>query len=434
MIRLTALPAKKGVFTLLLLVLALRTPLFLSAESFSPERLSGARAALLQEAASGEILFAYQADRQLAPASLTKLVTLHLVYTRITAGKLSAGQLVDIPPRASWRSLEAGSSLMFLEPGQRVTVGELMLGAAVSSGNDAAKALACAVAGEEPAFVRLMNEETRSLGYTSLHFADSSGLSAASSITAREFAAFCRDYIRLHPESLADLHARKSFTYPLPANLKLPALPSGDEGAAGDSPWLRPVRQSNRNLLLWEYPGLDGLKTGYIEEAGYNIAATAQREGMRLIAVVLGIEAPDHVQGGRRRADAAAALLDYGFTCFTTLRPEPPVLDSPRVWKGRQRTVKAVPAQKLVLTVSRNFEGKPLVFETRLENRLIAPIRAGEAVGELRVLAGDVLLKSFTLQAAADVERGGFFRRLYDGLRLGLDALFRRLTGGGDAG
>ena len=119
---------------------------------------------------------------------------------------------------------------------------------------------------------------------------------------------------------------------------------------------------------------------------GYNLAATAHRDDMRLIAVVLGIQAPNQVQGGRRRADAAAALLDYGFSYFTTLRPDPPALDSPRVWKGRQRTVRVVPAQELVLTVSRESGRKPLVFETRLENRLIAPIRAGEAVGELRVL------------------------------------------------
>jgi D-alanyl-D-alanine carboxypeptidase (penicillin-binding protein 5/6) len=420
-------------FLLLLCLLMAAGP---PAAGLPADSLAGARAAVLQEADSGKVLFSYRGDSPLAPASLTKLVTLHLVYNRIASGSLEADRVIAVPPQASWRRLEAGSSLMFIEQGQRVTVGELMRGVAVSSGNDAALALACVVAGDAPSFVRLMNREVRGLGYSTLCFVDPSGLSADNSVTAREFAAFCRDYIRLHPESLADLHARKSFTYPLPANLPARA---GGAGGTGDAPggiWPDPgarppaIRQNNRNLLLWEYPGLDGLKTGYIDEAGYNIAATARRGGMRLIAVVLGIQAPDHVQGGRLRADAAAALLDYGFASFVTLRPDPPPLDRPRVWKGKQRTVEPVPARELVLTMSRRLLAEPLRFETRLKDRLIAPVRTGQVVGELRVLAGEQLLERFTLLAAGRVERGGFARRLWDGLRLGLDSLLRRLRGG----
>jgi D-alanyl-D-alanine carboxypeptidase (penicillin-binding protein 5/6) len=423
----------------IVLLLLLATPLCAApppgSESFAPDRLAGARAAVLEDAASGKILFAYHPDLPLAPASLTKLVTLHLTYRQIAAGALGAGQLVAVPPEASWRSQEAGSSLMFLEPGQRVTVSELMQGLAVSSGNDAASALACAVAGNIPSFVELMNREMRRLGHNALRFVDPSGLSAANTVTARDFAAFCRDYIRLHPDSLADLHARRSLTYPLPANL--PAGPTADPPAGAGpaaSAWPDPgappipIRQNNRNLLLWEYPGLDGLKTGYIEEAGYNIAATARRGDMRLIAVVLGVPAPDHARGGRRRADAAAALLDYGFAGFATLRPDPPPLGAARVWKGRQRTVDPVPDRELVLTVPRDLLRAPLTFETRLEGRLIAPVRTGQKVGELDVLAGDSLLERYTLLASRDVEAGGVFRRLWDGLRLGLAALLSRLT------
>jgi D-alanyl-D-alanine carboxypeptidase (penicillin-binding protein 5/6) len=303
----------------IVLLLLLATPLCAApppgSESFAPDRLAGARAAVLEDAASGKILFAYHPDLPLAPASLTKLVTLHLTYRQIAAGALGAGQLVAVPPEASWRSQEAGSSLMFLEPGQRVTVSELMQGLAVSSGNDAASALACAVAGNIPSFVELMNREMRRLGHNALRFVDPSGLSAANTVTARDFAAFCRDYIRLHPDSLADLHARRSLTYPLPANL--PAGPTADPPAGAGpaaSAWPDPgappipIRQNNRNLLLWEYPGLDGLKTGYIEEAGYNIAATARRGDMRLIAVVLGVPAPDHARGGGRRRRRPAGL------------------------------------------------------------------------------------------------------------------------------
>jgi len=421
---------------LLPVLLLLLLPLPIAAESFDRDRLAGARAALLQAADSGDILFAWNPDRPLAPASLTKLVTLHLIYNRITAEKLGVGQVVAIPPYAAWRSQEAGSSLMFLEPGQRVTVGELMQGLAVSSGNDAAAALAGFVAGSVSKFVELMNLEMGRLGYSTLRFVDPSGLSAGNSITAREFAAFCGDYIRLHPAALKNLHARKSFTYPLPDNLPpaaageaareggdLPAWP-----APGSSP--PPIRQNNFNLLLWEYPGLDGLKTGYIDEAGYNIAATARRNGMRLIAVVLGIQAPDHLRGGRLRADAAAALLDYGFENFITLRPEPPPLKEARVWKGRRRTVTPVLAEELVFTIPRALQTDKLTFETRLESRLIAPVQAGRAVGELTIRAGGRVVRRCMLLAGSDVERGGFFRRLIDSLRLHLDAFLDRLSGG----
>ncbi len=289
-----------------------------------------ARSAILIEQITGSVLYEYHADDPVPPASLTKLMTMHLALQEIEEGKLSPSEVLVPGPEAWARNMPPRSSLMYLGPGQKLTVDQLLKGLVVDSGNDAAVEVADRIAGSVPQFVSMMNREAVRLGFRSLHFVDPAGIQAANRITAREYAQFARVFISLHPEALKDFFSLREFTYPLADNL------TGNNHE-------KPVTQSNRNVLLGSYEGVDGLKTGYIDESGYNIAVTADRGGMRLIAVILGVPDAGRVSGEIRRATESAALLDYGYAVFATVRPGFVHPVSPRVWKGRARTVGVQP-------------------------------------------------------------------------------------------
>ncbi|MBE3065326.1 MAG: D-alanyl-D-alanine carboxypeptidase, partial [Spirochaetes bacterium] len=235
-----------------------------------------ARAAILVDQATGRVLYERNADAPFVPASLAKLMSLHIVYEKLEDRSIRADDVVSITTRAWATNQEPGSSLMYLEPGQIVTVEDLMRGTAIASGNDAATALAEYAAGSVEKFVRLMNDECRWLGYRTTRFADPSGLSRDNQASAREFADFCRRYIEWHPQALAELHSLREFFYPLPRN-----IPSGS------SPFLRSYRVYNANYLVWDDFGVDGLKTGHLDDESFTAALTAQRGGTRLIAVLL---------------------------------------------------------------------------------------------------------------------------------------------------
>jgi D-alanyl-D-alanine carboxypeptidase (penicillin-binding protein 5/6) len=263
-----------------------------------------AHSALLMDFATGKVLFEKNPDQPIPPASLTKLMTLHVAYKEIKAGRLRKSDRVHIPPQAYASRMPRPSSLMLLGPNQVVTVGELMLGLAVASGNDAAVALACHIAGSVGNFAARMNLEARNLGYTTMRFVDPSGLSPENTVTAREFADFCRRYIMMHPESLAELHSKREFLYPKPQNV----LRAGKRHAR-----IKSKLHHSRNILLGQYEGVDGLKPGYIRLSGNNLALTARRGDKRLVAVVLGEEVLRGGIGRRNLRNDCTLLLDYGF-------------------------------------------------------------------------------------------------------------------------
>ena len=221
------------------------------------------------------MLFEKNADEPIPPASIAKLMTLHLAWQAIEAGSLSRDRRVTVSPRAAFSALPPGSSGVRLRAGDRVSVRDLLRGTGIASGNDAAIALAEALAGSERAFVRRMNSEARRLGLARTVFADASGLSDDSRTTAREVAVLCRLYVAAHPQALLEVHGQPAFVY----------RPERDGGQAD------PRRLGSTNLLIGRIDGVDGLKTGYIESSGFNFAATAAREGTRVIAVVLGCPA-----------------------------------------------------------------------------------------------------------------------------------------------
>jgi D-alanyl-D-alanine carboxypeptidase (penicillin-binding protein 5/6) len=378
------------------------------AQSLTPH----SNAAVLIDQATGTVLYESNADSPLTPASLAKLMTLHLAWSRIEEGSLKESDPVTVSQRAWSRNQAEGSSLMFLEPGQRVTVGELMRGIAVISGNDAAVALAEHIGGSVESFVDLMNEESRRLGFRSMRFVDPAGIDAENRITAREFASFCRIYIDLHPTALRELHSVKEMAYPMPQNLP--------EGASRPA---QPIRQQSQNTLLWGDLGVDGLKTGHLDPRNYTGAITAEQDGMRLIAVLLGIEGGTAAIGKRNRADDAGSLLSYGFRTYATVRPAVPRLPTVRVWKGATNEITLTMEKAPVLTDRRESLAR-LDGSVTAEPAVVAPVSRGAKLGEVVYKADGRILGRFALVAAEEVKQAGFIKRAFHSLRLALRSLF----------
>jgi D-alanyl-D-alanine carboxypeptidase (penicillin-binding protein 5/6) len=371
-------------------------------------------AAVLMDAATGVTLYNKNGEDLISPASLTKLMTMHIALKEVAEGRASLDEIVDLP-RQSWAiSQPPRSSLMFLSAGQRVSLRELLLGLAISSGNDAAVAVALRFAPDIASFAERMTEEGRSLSMMNTRFVEPSGISEYNFTTALEFASFCREYLILHPEALKDYHSVAEFAYPKAENV---AEPYRNDPKT----WV----QRNRNTLLGEVEGVDGLKTGYIDEAGYNIALTAERDGTRFVAIILG--APASPGGDRIRDEDGRTLLEWGFSNFKTLRTVSPPVEPVRVWKGRTNWVDLVPEDGEAAGTGGGYawtlttyagRGGSLYWETELTNPLLAPLPAGSIAGTLILNDEFGELQRIPLVTAGEVERGNFFKRLWDSIRL----------------
>ncbi|AEF86605.1 serine-type D-Ala-D-Ala carboxypeptidase DacC [Treponema primitia ZAS-2] len=371
----------------------------------------GSRAAVLMDAATGTVVYAKNGDAPIPPASLAKLMTIHIALQEVEAGRASLDEIVELPPESWANNQPPRSSLMHLAAGHIVSLRELILGMAIPSGNDAAVAVALRFYPSVEEFVGRMNREARNLGLAQTRFVEPSGISEENMTTALEFAEFCRVYISRHPESLRDFHSVMEFAYPRADNVA-PAYRS----TVGT--W----RQRNHNTLLTRFEGADGLKTGYIDEAGYNIALTAARLETRLIAVVLG--APASYGGDRIRDADGTKLLTWGFSHFKTIRPPEPELPLPRIWKGKLKQVELIPGEPLVFT-SFTDRGEGLLWETVLEDPLIAPLSRGSEVGFLILYDEAGELRRIPLVTATDIEQGNIFKRAWDSVGLFFRGLFK---------
>ncbi len=375
-----------------------------------------ARSAILIDSLTGAVLFEKESNISIPPASMTKLMSLYLVYKEIENGRVSKDELIKISREADFRALPSRSSLMFLEEGQEVSMLDLMLGLAVPSGNDAAIAVAERIAGTVDRFVEMMNKEAVEMGLNSVHFEDASGLSDKNMVTAADFAQFCSVYINSFPEALVELHSVNSFTYPKEENWK-----TNGSSVYGS------ITQYNRNNLLSAYAPIDGLKTGFIDESGYNVALTAQIEGQfgnrRLIAVLLGGPGETSSEGSMLRAVDGVNLLSYGFYSFTNIKSDIPELISPRVWKGSNTYIELKYSEIPVLTLPIE---KAAILQTRVElpKNIMAPIKEGDILGEIIHFSGDEVIERYPIKAAEDIEVGGFFRRLFDSISLFFMKLF----------
>jgi D-alanyl-D-alanine carboxypeptidase (penicillin-binding protein 5/6) len=293
---------------------------------------------------------------------------------------------------------------MYLAEGQKLTLRELFLGMAIFSGNDAAKAVALRFAPSEDGFVGIMNREAAALGLRKTRFVDASGYWEHNITTAREFAEFCRIYLEAHPYSLGDYHSVREFRYPRPDNWI---------ERSNNNPGIWTHR--NTNNLLGRVEGVDGLKTGYIPESGYNVALTAERERTRFIAVVLG--GPSARGGDRIRDEDGRKILEWAFANYKTIRPDIGAIEPARIWKGREnyaRLTLDAPLNFTALTI----RGEYLTWSIELEEPLIAPIAERTAVGNLILYDNLGELRRIPLVTARNAESGGFFKRLLDSIRL----------------
>jgi len=377
-------------------------PILVPAIETAPE--IGSRAAVVVDAETGTVVYAKNASDEIPPASLAKLMTMHLVLNEVNEGRITLDDIVPLG-KESWAvNQPPRSSLMFLAPGQKVTLRELMLGLAVPSGNDAAVAAALYIAPSVDDFARMMTREARRMGLAKTTFVEPSGISEDNMTSAAEFAAFCVEYLRLHPYTLSEFHSVREFAFPKKENV-------GE--SLRNNP--RTIVQLNRNNLLGTFPGADGLKTGYIDEAGYNIALTAQQKGTRFIAVILG--APAGPGGARIRDRDGTKLLSWAFENFRTVRPEIPPLEPVRLWKGRDKQVALRMLESTAFTAPLD-RAASLRYAVRINEPLIAPLSASYPIGWLLLADDEGELRRVQLVTDREYQQGNIFKRIWDSIRL----------------
>ena len=377
------------------LVLCLPLPA-LSALPQPPE--VAARAYLLMDVTSGQVLAAKDPDKPVEPASLTKLMTAYLVFDALKSGKLSLTQTLPVSEKA-WKM---PGSRMFIDPKMKVPVEDLLKGMIVQSGNDATMALAEGVGGSSERFVEMMNQQAKALGMTASGFKNPEGLTVAGhTTTARDLATLATRLMHDFPD-FVPYYAIQRYRYP--------GTPATND--------------SNRNLLLFRDPSVDGLKTGHTDAAGYCLVATAHRPSpglgagpqgqRRLLSVLLGASSEN------ARAAESQKLLNWGYTSFEAVRLSPAgePLTSPRVWKGKADVVKLGKPEGVVVTVPAG-EGARLKTEIARPDPLVAPLQRGQQVGALRVrLSNGDLVADVPLTVLDTVEESGMLGRAWDALRL----------------
>lgn len=353
---------------------------------------SAGSAWLLFDAESGQILMSRDPDRVIPPASLTKLVTMAVIRSCLDEGGISLDDKVHVRPEGWAVNAPPRSSLMFLGPEQDPTWKEILLGLAVDSGNDAAVAVAMELSGSISGFARRMNDLCRNLGMVATTFVEPSGYSERNLTTPRDFCRFLDWYLRSWPENLKEYHSVPSFTYPS-------AIPG------------KGILQYNRNRLLKTYEGADGLKTGFIDESGYNLAFTASRGGMRLAGVVLG--APD--EAGRNRE--ATWLMDQGFSRWEARTVEIPGIGGLRVWSSHAGSIATAPVSCRILLPAGEWQG--LVVDRDIPGAVRGPWGAGVPVGvvALRNASGKTLAE-LSIHLAAPLNGGNAVQRWGDELAI----------------
>jgi D-alanyl-D-alanine carboxypeptidase (penicillin-binding protein 5/6) len=351
-----------------------------------------ARAYLLLDVTANQILASRELDMPVEPASLTKLMSAYLVFDALKSKKIDMKQTFGVSERAS----KMPGSRMFIDPKMKVPVEDLIKGMVVQSGNDATVALAEGVGGTVDRFVQMMNDQAKVLGMKNTSYKNPEGLAEAGQITtARDLGTLAMRLMHDFPEYVGT-YAIKKYRYP-------------GAPAANDS---------NRNLLLFKDPTVDGLKTGHTDTAGYCLVATAKRDfpnvgARRLMAIVLGTSSET------ARANEAQKLLNWGYTAFEAVKlfeAGQPVA-TPAIWKGKAATVKLGRSDALVVAVPTGSAGQ---IKTQLvrPDPLVAPVIKGQAIGMLKIFRGEHLWVDMPLQALDTVEQAGVLGRAWDALRL----------------
>ena len=360
---------KRLCIALLLFLLIFPAP----AQALQPE--GGGKSAVLMEISTGQVLYEHNSHEKLPPASVTKVMTLRLIMEAIDSGKIRWEDTVT----ASETAAAKGGSQIYLKVGETMTVSDMVKSIAVSSANDCACAMAEHIAGSESAFVGLMNQRAQELGMTDTTFVNCTGLDDAPDAqnhktSAQDIALMSRELLKNHPDI-------KKFT-----TIWMDTVRNGTFGL------------SNTNKLIRFYDGATGLKTGYTAAAGYCLSASAEREGMGLIAVVMGAET------SQKRNAACKSLLDYGFANFTVITPELPEPEPIRVKLSTADTVDAVLSNPQGLLIDKARKNG-ITMDLSVLEEVTAPVEKGQRLGTLTVKSGDEVLQEFPLTANQDIPR-----------------------------
>lgn len=343
-----------------------------------------AKAYLLIDYDSEQALSEKDAHKRIDPASLTKMMTMYVIDRELSLGKIKLDDKVLISEKA-WRT---EGSRSFVEVNSQVKVEDLVKGIIVQSGNDASTAMAEHVAGSEEAFTELMNYYAKIIGMKDTHFANATGLpNSETYTTAYDLAKLSKSIIRDYPQSY-HLYSQKWFSF-------------------------NGIKQNNRNKLLWKDPSVDGIKTGVTDSAGYCLAASAKRDNMRLIAVVMGTKSENE------RANQTHRLLSYGFRFFETHKvyDANTSLTNARVWMGKNREVPLGLKEDLYVTIPQG-QYSNIDASMTIKSHVTAPILGDAKLGKLSVKLGDKPLLERELYALNKVEEGGFFAKLTDYVKL----------------
>jgi D-alanyl-D-alanine carboxypeptidase (penicillin-binding protein 5/6) len=350
-----------------------------------------AKAAIMIDARSGATLYAYNEHDKIQPASLAKLMTFYLVLKALHQGRITPDTMVTVSEKA-WRlSMDRTVSRMFLQVGQRVSVNDLLFGLMVSSGNDAAVALAEYLGGSTDAFTEQMNQQARELGLDETHFENPDGLPVPEMYTtAFDMAKLGRAITQRFPDAVKYTGA-KDFTF--------------DK-----------IHQPNFNALLFYDARVNGLKTGHVEEAGYHLVASAHADGMDLISAVLGTPS-----SSARRVETEK-LIDWAFRTFTSVQPDwhKTLPDQLRVYGGAADTVAVAPAEIPSVTVEHGQEGKVTLAGSFNSSYLVAPVGKGQRVGALVLMVDGKPQSTVPILTTAAVGPGGWLKRMVDRLRMRL--------------
>jgi len=347
---------------------------------------------ILLDAATGYVIVEENADEALPPASLTKIMTSYIAEEEIVNGNLSLDDTVHISEKA-WRM---EGSKMFVEVGSEVRVEDLLRGIIIQSGNDASVAIAEHIAGSEEAFADIMNQYAEVLGLQNSYFMNASGLDTElyyNTMSARDLAILAQATIINHPQFYS-INAEREFTY-------------------------NGIRQTNRNSLLFRDRNVDGLKTGWTDAAGYCLVASAVRDGMRLVSVVMGTESEE------ARAIETQKLLTYGFRYYEThkLYDQNQVLTNVPVWSGEQSEVELGITEEVYVTIPRG-QSEAMSATVDVDEVIYAPLDGGQVMGAVNVTLGDDVIYSGDVIAMQAVPEGGMFKRFSDWITLMFSGLF----------
>ncbi|SNC76358.1 D-alanyl-D-alanine carboxypeptidase (penicillin-binding protein 5/6) [Marinobacter sp. es.048] len=356
----------------------------------SPPQIAGT-SYVLMEPKSGRIIMEENSHERLPPASLTKMMTAYIVERELDEGRIAMSDMVPVSVNA-WKT---EGSRTFVREGTQVSVEDLLRGVIIQSGNDASVALAEFVAGSEDAFVDIMNQQAQLLGMKDTNFENATGLPSPDHFsTAYDLAILAQAIINDYPENYP-LYAEKHFTY-------------------------NNIRQPNRNSLLWRDDSVDGLKTGHTEEAGYCLVASAKRNDTRFIAVVMGTSSSE------ARAQEIQKMLNYGFRYYESERlfRSGQELIEARVWGGQADQLSVGMTEDVYVTIPRGSRND-LESTVDLDSVIKAPINVGDELGRVKVSYDGEVLVDQPVLALTEVPEGGFFKRIWDAIKLFFVQLFQ---------